>query len=142
MTVAIVLGYKLNKDATMDEILIKRLDLCLKLLNEEKIDRVILSGGKPTPPGLNYSETEAMEKYLLEKGVNPSILIKEDQSLTTVENAKYSVPIAKSLNANKIIVITTLEHMGRSFLNPINIFADQVKDNNISLMFYTNSINK
>lgn len=142
MTVAIVLGYKLNKDATMDEILIKRLDLCLKLLNEEKIDRVILSGGKPTPPGLNYSEAEAMEKYLLEKGVNPSILIKEDQSLTTVENAKYSVPIAKSLNANKIIVITTLEHMGRSFLNPINIFADQVKDNNISLMFYTNSINK
>lgn len=141
MNIAVVLGYKLNKDATMDYTLVKRLNLCLRLLKEEKIDKVILSGGKPTPPGLDYSEAEAMEKYLLEKGVDPELLIKEDKSLTTLENAKYSVPIAKSLGAKKIIVVTTLEHMGRPFLNPINIFANEVNDNNISILFYTNSNN-
>ena len=48
------------------------------------------------------------------------MIIKEEQSLTTVENAKYSVPIAKELGVKKLIVVTTLEHMGRPFLNPIN----------------------
>ncbi len=139
MVVAIVLGYKLNNDATMHNTLIKRLDLCLNLLKQEKIDRIILSGGKPIPPGLEISEAMAMEQYLIEKGVDKNILIKEDKSLTTVENAKYSIPIAKSLNAKKIIVITTLEHMGRSFLNPVNIFAEYLNDNNITLMFHTNS---
>lgn len=138
MNVVIVLGYKLNKDASMDELLIRRLNLCLRLLKEEKIDKIILSGGKPTPPGLDYSEAEAMETYLLEKGVDPSLIIKEDQSLTTVENAKYSVPIAKQLGAKRIFVVTTLEHMGRHFLNPINIFANEVNDNKISILFYTN----
>ena len=40
MVVAIVLGYKLNNDATMHNTLIKRLDLCLNLLKVRRnIDR-------------------------------------------------------------------------------------------------------
>ena len=141
MNIAVVLGYKLNKDASMDKLLVKRLNLLLKLLQEEKIDKIILSGGKPTPPGLKVSEAHVMAQYLIEKGVDENMIIKEEQSLTTVENAKYSVPIAKELGVKKLIVVTTLEHMGRPFLNPINIFAEHVNDNNISIMFYTNSTN-
>ena len=48
MKLIVVLGYKLNDDASMDNLLIKRLELCLKLLNEEHYDKVILSGGCPT----------------------------------------------------------------------------------------------
>lgn len=137
-TVAIVLGYKLNKDSSMDDLLIKRLKLTLKLLKEEKIDKVILSGGCPVS-GQKYSEAETMAQYLIENGVEPEIIIREEKSLTTVENAKYSVPIAKELGATRIIVVTTLEHMARPFLNPINIFSNEIKDNSISTMYYTNS---
>ena len=139
MKVIVVLGYKLNDDASMDDLLIKRLDLCLKLINEESYDKIILSGGCPTPPGLEISEAEAMSRYLIEKGVSEEMIIKENKSLTTEENALYSVPICKELNAKKITVITTLEHMSRDFLNPVKLFADQVKDNNITLTFMTNS---
>ena len=139
MKVVVVLGYKLNDDASMDELLIKRLDLCLKLINEESYDKIILSGGCPTPPGLEISEAEAMSRYLIEKGVSEEMIIKENKSLTTEENALYSVPICKQLNAKKITVITTLEHMSRDFLNPVKLFADQVKDNDITLTFMTNS---
>ena len=139
MKVVVVLGYKLNDDASMDELLIKRLDLCLKLINEESYDKIILYGGCPTPPGLEISEAEAMSRYLIEKGVSEEMIIKENKSLTTEENALYSVPICKQLNAKKITVITTLEHMSRDFLNPVKLFADQVKDNDITLTFMTNS---
>ena len=140
MKVVIVLGYKLNDDASMEERLVHRLDLCLKLINEEPYDKIIVSGGCPTPPGLEVSEADVMAKYLIEKGVDKDMIILENKSLTTEENALYSVPIAKSLNAKKITVITTLEHMSRDFLNPVKLFADQVKDNDITLTFMTNSI--
>ena len=140
-TVAIVLGYKLNKDSSMDNLLIRRLKMTLRLLKEEKIDKVILSGGCPVS-GQKYSEAEAMARYLIENGVDPEIIVREEKSLTTVENAKYSIPIARELGATRIIVVTTLEHMGRPFLNPINIFANEIADNNISTMYYTNSSHK
>lgn len=139
-TAAIVLGYRLNKDSSMDEVLIRRLKLTLKLLKEEKIDKIILSGGSPVS-GQIYSEAEAMASYLIKQGVDPDLIIKEEKSLTTVENAKYSVPIAKELGATRIIVVTTLEHMARAFLNPINIFSNEIKDNKISTMYYTNCNN-
>ena len=140
-TIAIVLGYKLNDDASMDQILTRRLDLTLKLLKEESINKIILSGGKPTPPGLKISEASKMQEYLISKGVNKEMIITEEDSLTTEENAKYSIPIARSLGAKKIFVVTSLEHMGRDFLNPINIFAAELNDNDIPLLFYTNSNN-
>ena len=140
-TVAVVLGYKLNKDSTMDNLLVKRLKLTLRLLKEEKIDKVILSGGCPVA-GQKFSEAQAMAQYLIENGVDPEIIVKEEKSLTTVENAKFSIPIAKELGATRIIVVTTLEHMARPFLNPINIFANEIKDNSISTVYYTNSTTK
>ena len=138
-TVAIVLGYKLNNDSTMDPLLIKRLNLTLNLLDEVKVDKIIVSGGCPVA-GQKYSEAFAMTNYLIEQGVNPELIIKEEKSLTTVENAKYSIPIAKELGATRIIVVTTLEHMARPFLNPLNIFSNEINDNNISTMYYTNSV--
>ena len=60
MKVVIVLGYKLNDDASMEERLVHRLDLCLKLINEESYDKIIVSGGCPTPPGLEVSDRKSV----------------------------------------------------------------------------------
>ena len=38
-----------------------------------------------------------------------------------------------------ITVITTMDHMSRDFLNPVRIFAEQLKDNSVTLMFMTDS---
>ena len=139
MKVVIVLGYKLNDDASMDDLLKKRLNLCLKLINEESDDIIIVSGGCPTPPGLDVSEADVMAEYLINNNVDKNMIIKEDKSLTTEENALYSVPIAKKLGAKKITVITTLDHMSRNFLNPVRLFAEQLKDNSVTLTFMTDS---
>ena len=80
-----------------------------------------------------------MAEYLINHNVNANMIIKENKSLTTEENALYSIPICKSLNAKNITVITTMDHMSRDFLNPVRLFAEQLKDNNVTLMFMTDS---
>lgn len=139
MKIVVILGYKLNDDASMDDLLKKRLDLCLKLLSEEHYDKIIVSGGCPTPPGLEVSEADVMAEYLINHNVNADMIIKENKSLTTEENALYSIPICKQLNAKNITVITTMDHMSRDFLNPVRLFAEQLKDNSVTLMFMTDS---
>lgn len=139
MNVAVVLGYQLNLDGTMDKILVKRLNLALQLLNEEKIDKVIVTGGRPKKE-IEVSEAQRMYEYLVEKGVDPELIIKEEKASSTFGNAKYSVPMAKELGATKIIIVTTIEHFTNYDYNPLKIFSEFIEDDNIRLMIYTNSI--
>ena len=113
MNVAIVLGYQLHVDGTMDNILIKRLNLALQLLKEQKVDKIIVSGGKPKFE-IDVTEAELMYNYLIEHGVSSDMLVKEDRSKSTFGNAKYSVPIAKELGASRITIVTTIEHFTNS----------------------------
>ena len=139
MNVAVVLGYQLNLDGTMDRILVKRLNLALQLLEEEKIDKVIVTGGRPKKE-IEVSEAQRMYEYLVEKGVDPELIIKEEKASSTFGNAKYSVPMAKELGATKIIIVTTIEHFTNYDYNPLKIFSEFIEDDNIRLMIYTNSI--
>lgn len=139
MNVAVVLGYQLNLDGSMDKILVKRLNLALQLLEEEKIDKVIVTGGRPKKE-IEVSEAQRMYEYLVEKGVDPELIIKEEKASSTFGNAKYSVPMAKELGATKIIIVTTIEHFTNYDYNPLKIFSEFIEDDNIRLMIYTNSI--
>lgn len=138
-TIAIILGYQLNLDGSMDPILIKRLEMGMKLLKEEKIDKVIVTGGRPREE-VKVSEAEMMFDYLVKNGVDKDLIIKEEKSGSTFGNAKYSVPIAKELNATRIIIVTTLEHFTNYDYNPLKIFSEFINDDNINLMIYTNTI--
>ena len=139
MNVAVVLGYQLNLDGSMDRILVKRLEMALQLLREEKIDKVICTGGRPRME-VSVSEAEVMYNYLVEHGVDPELIIKEEKSGSTFGNAKYSVPIAKKLGANRIIIVTTIEHFTNYDYNPLKIFSEFINDDNIRLMIYTNTV--
>ncbi len=68
-----------------------------------------------------------MFDWLKEHGMDDSKLIKEDKSLSTKQNALYSVPIAASIGATEILLCTTPEHMNRKFLNPKKLFKAQLK---------------
>ena len=138
-TIAIILGYQLNLDSTMDPILVHRLDMGLKLLKEEKIDKIIVTGGRPREEVLK-SEAEVMYEYLVEHGVSKDMIIKEETSKSTFANAKYSVPIVKELKADRVIIVTTIEHFLNYDYNPLKLFSEFINDDSINLMVYTNTI--
>lgn len=138
MEVAIVLGNRMNDDGSLSEIMKTRLALTLRLIAEHSPDKIILSGG-PANPKANVTEAEAMERFLVDNGVDKSILIKEERSLTTKQNAKFSVPLAVAFKPEKIWLCSSREHVERKYLNPVNIFNRKLKKDKIFLEVYTNN---
>lgn len=63
------------------------------------------------------TEASAMEKYLLEKGVEPSRIIKEEKATSTYENMKFSKEILDDIlgeNSYKVTVLTNDYHVFRA----------------------------
>lgn len=139
-TVLIILGYKLNSDNTAHPLLIKRLNMAIRLIAELLPERVILSGGIPYPEINNTSEAQVMFDYLVARGISPNLLVKEEKSVSTRENALYSVPLAKEVGANNILVISTIEHFTEYPYNVLKIFADRIQDKNVYLSCFTDTI--
>ena len=139
-TVLIVLGYKLNDDNSAHTLLIKRLNMTLKVIADIHPVRVILSGGIPYPEINNTSEAQVMFDYLISHGISPELLIKEEHSVSTRENALFSVPLAKKIGANNILVISTIEHFTEYSYNVLKIFSDQIHDANIYLSCFTDTL--
>lgn len=136
MKVAIILGNRINDDGNISQKMEERLNLTLELINDLNPDKIILSGGVANPVA-NVSEAQRMEEYLVAKKINPEILIKEDQSLTTAQNARFSVPIAKALKATTIIVCSSIEHFTEYPYNVINYFRQEIGTDKITLMTYS-----
>lgn len=138
--VLVVLGNRLNDDGSISSFQEERLKFAMEVIEEFKPIKVILSGGVANKLA-KISEAEAMESYLLKKGISKDLLIKENKSMSTYENAFYSVPLARSLNADTIIVCTSDYHLANGEYNTIKSFVSMLKDTNISLMCYTKNTN-
>lgn len=134
--VAVILGNRVNDDGTITEIQKERLLMALEIENEFHPDYFILSGGSPNQKA-GISEAEGMYNYLVENGFNKSKLIKEDQSLTTVQNAKFSIPIAEKLGAEIVIVCSSLYHFEDLQYHALDSFINEIKKTNMTLMIYT-----
>lgn len=132
MLVAIVLGNRLNDDGSCSEIMKSRLNLALEVHRVLKPQKMILSGGIANPLAMK-SEAQVMFDWLVENGVPADELVLEDKSLTTKQNAKFSVPIALRLGADEILVCTTPEHMNRKFLNPVRLFKSRLRHSGVTL---------
>ena len=136
--VAIILGNRLNDDGTITLIQEQRLLMALDIEKTFNPDYFILTGGLANEKA-QKTEAQAMYEYLVNKGLNKDKLILEENSYTTVDNAKYSIPIAKKLKAEIIIVCSSPYH----FVNPIHkcmeSFTKELEDSNIVLMTYCQS---
>ena len=135
--VAIILGNRLNDDGTITTFQEERLQMALEIEKIFKPDYFILSGGVANPLA-KISEAEAMFNYLVDKGIDKSKLIKEDQSHSTVENALYSVPIAKKLGAKTIILSTSLYHFKNPCYKTMESFISEIEESGITLVTYSN----
>ena len=137
MLVAVILGNRLNDDGSMSELMKKRLQSALKINQLFAPSKIILSGGVANPKA-GVSEAEVMRNYLVSQGVQADKLVVEDKSMTTKQNAEFSVPMAANLGATQILLCTSTEHMGRSFLNPIRLFSKQLQSfDGISLSIFS-----
>ena len=126
MLIAVVLGNRINDDGSMSEIMRKRLETAIKVNGIFSPERIVLSGGIANKK-VSMSEAQMMYGYLVEQGIPGSRLVLEDKSLTTKQNAEFSVPVAAELGASEWLLLTSAEHVSRSYLNPIKLFQKQLQ---------------
>ena len=103
----VILGYKLKKKSILSNILIKRLETCIK--KYKKGDFIIVSGGNTGK--MKHTEAYMMKKYLMEKGNIPEFfIVKENKSLSTKENIKYTENILKKTSNKKLLSLLRKTH--------------------------------
>lgn len=84
----IVLGAGLRWGDRVSYVLARRLDTAAEYLLEHEDCIVVVSGGMG--PTETVTEAYAMEKYLIEKGIAPERIMKEEQATSTAENFSFS----------------------------------------------------
>ena len=102
----IIHGAGLLEGGRMSKLLSQRLDKAIEVYRKDPTPPILIpSGGKGSDE--IFSEAEAMERYLLEKGIPADMIIKEDQSATTFENLVNSKAIIDAREGNKYTVLVT-----------------------------------
>lgn len=107
----VILGYGLKPDGTMREILRRRVLTGLIVAQFFPQSPIIVTGGNP-----QNGKTEAgqMRNMLQLLGFPPNRIIVEDKANSTVQNARFSVPLAKQADTSGIILVTSTTHQGRA----------------------------
>ena len=88
--------------------MIERLEAAYEYLQENEDAVCILSGGRGS--GENITEAECMYRYLVDKGIEPQRLYKEEESTSTRENLKFSLEMINELGVSSDIAIATSEY--------------------------------
>ena len=125
MLVAVVLGNRLNDDGSISAKMQARLECAIRMIDVCNPSKVILSGGEANRAA-KKTESQVMKDYLVKRGVDEDLLVCEGWSLTTKLNAHFAVPLAVKLGATEILLVTSTEHMARSYLNPIKLFEREL----------------
>jgi len=125
----IILGAGLRKDVP-SLMLRTRLNAALEYLQDKPDVPVIVSGGMG--PGETITEAEAMARYLIARGVDESLIWKEEESTSTKENILFSLALLeeKGLDAGemRIAIVTNEFHLYRAKLvaGKVGIEADGI----------------
>lgn len=146
MNVSITLGRWLNDDGSISKVLENRLNMTMELLNDKKVDKVVLSGGVANSKA-GISEARAMEKYLLSKGVSPDVIIIEENSHTTNQNFEFSLPMVLKYDPKEIYIVSSNEHFTHYDYNPIKMCTKWLNEyknklginHDIRLVIYTDT---
>lgn len=107
----VILGYGLNPDGTMRAILRRRVLTGLAVAQFFPQSPVIVTGGNSQS---GKTEAEQMRRMLLILGFPDNRIIVEDKANSTVQNAQFSVPLAKQAGTSGIILVTSTTHQGRA----------------------------
>ncbi|MFP4698222.1 MAG: YdcF family protein [Eubacteriales bacterium] len=92
----------------------QRLLLATEYLKDNSNTLVVVSGGQG--PGENITEAEAMETFLIDKGIEDNRIIKEELSTSTYENIKFSINLINEIESGNftLSIITSDFHVFRA----------------------------
>ncbi|CAJ1507307.1 YdcF family protein [[Mycobacterium] burgundiense] len=107
----VILGYGLHPDGSMRPLLRRRVLAGLAVAHSYPQSPVIVTGGNPRN---GVTEAEQMRKMLVTLGIPNSRIIVEDRANSTVQNARFSVPLAEKAGTTGIILVTSSTHQGRA----------------------------
>ena len=113
----VILGYGLKPDGTMRLILHTRVLAGMAVGHMFPQSPIIVTGGNPRN---GNTEAGQMRKMLRLYGIPEERIIVEDRANSTVQNAAFSVPLAKKADTSGIILVTSSSHQDRADGN----FAD------------------
>lgn len=111
-----ILGAKLYGDRPSPALL-ERLKIGKDYLDRYKDVKVVVSGGKGNDESI--SEARVMHDYLVNKGIDQSRIIIEENSTNTFQNIKYGLELVKEIDDREdieIIIATNRFHILRSKL--------------------------
>ena len=107
----VILGYGLNPNGTMRTILRRRVLTGLTVAQFFPQSPIIVTGGNPQN---GNTEAGQMRKMLMLLGFPDNRIIVEDRANSTVQNAQFSVPLAKKADTSGIILVTSSTHQDRA----------------------------
>lgn len=94
--------------------LAERLDHVITLYQQGAAPLVMVTGGKQ--PDDRFTEAEASQRYLVDRGVPESAIVSEGEGRTTYESLEAAVPILEVEGVDRIILVTDPYHSLRSRL--------------------------
>ena len=86
----------------------------LRPYHENRITKVLVSGGGANYLAQNVKEGEMLKRLYMLCNVDSADILVEGKSLNTYQNALYSKPILEDLGEEKFLLITSASHMRRA----------------------------
>jgi len=104
----------------------ERLDYGLKLYEQGKFSRFIVTGGLDKPD-FKYTEAEGMRNYLVQQGVPGEDIYVENKATSTYENLLFSKEIMDREGWSTAVIITHTYHGRRAREIAVEIGYDRVE---------------
>ena len=114
----IILGGALNDDGSMRDELLGRLSVGLECAQQYPNAYVVCTGGGTAKENQNVTEAGQMGAWLAENGLDENRLILEDQSLSTLENARFTLDILQEEypQVSSVAIVSSDYHIARGSL--------------------------
>lgn len=107
------LGFQLNPDGSMQPELIGRLEMLKRAAEKYPQAIIVCTGGHTASNNSSVSEAGQMAEWLVRNGVDASRILVEGSSLTTQENAAYTLGLLEQSHpeVTSIAIVTSDYHM-------------------------------
>jgi len=106
----ITLGYALNPDGSMHDILIQRLEKTLELAKQNPQSLIIVTGGVPQN---NHTEGDLMKQWLISKGIPEKQIYADNYATSSVDNALFSRYALAKHHIKNAVLISSGSHVRR-----------------------------
>ncbi len=109
----VALGYQLNSDGTMKDELVGRLNVVKASAEKYPNALIVCTGGHTAYENREVSEAGRMAEWLIENGIAEQRIIVEDNSLTTAQNAAFSLELLtlRYPQVTKLAIISSDYHI-------------------------------